>query len=100
MRYEFTADGQWFIRRDGAAVKSVAREYKVDPKAKPATIDMATPVPANAAPFHPMLGIYKIEGDTLTLCYSTGGGERPKSFEPEAGARVVVMVLKRAKKEK
>src|SRR5262245_38275760 len=40
LRYEFTADGQWIIRREGAAVKAVPRQYKVNEKANPATIDV------------------------------------------------------------
>src|SRR6476659_8621880 len=86
LRYEFTADGQWIIRREGTEVKSAPRQYKVDAKANPATIDVAAPTPGGGGVLPPgMLGIYKIDGDTLTICYAPGGGERPTTFEPALG---------------
>ena len=45
-------------------------------------------------------GIYKIEGDTATICVATFGKERPKTFESKKGTGDVLTVLKRVKEKK
>jgi uncharacterized protein (TIGR03067 family) len=46
--------------------------------------------------------IYKIDGDTLTYCYSEAdsGKERPDAFETSAGQSRLLIVLKREKAKK
>ncbi|MBC8874602.1 MAG: TIGR03067 domain-containing protein [Planctomycetes bacterium] len=45
-----------------------------------------------------LAGIYKIEGDSLTVCIATeSGAARPKSFESKEGSKLAVYTLQRAK---
>jgi uncharacterized protein (TIGR03067 family) len=101
MVYEFTADGQWLIKRDGVLNKTPPREIKYDTKAKPATIDViyTTAAPGKGGISRDMHGIYKVEGDTLTICLSPSGGERPTKFDSDQGTPVMLMTLTRVKKK-
>jgi uncharacterized protein (TIGR03067 family) len=79
-------DSQWAF--DGEAVKATVNgtEYvckvKVDPDAKPhATLDLTIDDGPDEAKGKISKGIFKLEGEKLTLCVSTPGKERPKAFE-------------------
>ena len=60
-------------------------------------IDLLPPADRNEPPG---LGIYKLDGDVLTLCLASGkDAERPKKLESPAGSTVMVLTLKRAKND-
>lgn len=68
-------------------------EYKLDPTAKPKTIDLTNN--QQTAP-----GIYELDGDTLRICLSEGrGAVRPTEFKSD-GQRVALVTFKRLKDEK
>ncbi len=82
MRLIFTKDKViWqFDTSDGE--KAFDGTYKADPKKSPKEIDLSQPVNAKKV----ALGIYKIEGDRLTICM---GAQRPKNFEDMVLSRLI-----------
>jgi uncharacterized protein (TIGR03067 family) len=63
---------------------------------KPAAIDMKTST-GLAQPN--MIGIVRVEGDTLTICYVGNDLERPKTFDAAEGSGATMLIMKRVKKE-
>lgn len=96
--YTFTKDGKWLVHRDGEPLApTLQRGYEVDPKAGPPTFDLITNTAAvNGARFR---GIFKLDGDTLTLCGTRArDAARPTAFESAEGSGHTLYVLKRVKK--
>jgi uncharacterized protein (TIGR03067 family) len=68
---------------------------KVDPGKSPAQIDTTAedgPVKGGT-----LKGIYKFDGDTLTLCFVVGSKDRPTEFASNPGSGALLFVHKRAK---
>ena len=62
--------------------------FKLDPKKEPKALDFfPTQGNNNGKTF---LCVYKIDGDSLTICYSLNGTTRPENFEPLSNTLLLV----------
>jgi uncharacterized protein (TIGR03067 family) len=76
--------------------QTIAGTHTVDPTTKPKSIDTAqTEGPFNGKT---LLGIYKLEGDKLTLCLALPDKERPTEFTTKSGTGTLLYTFKREKK--
>jgi uncharacterized protein (TIGR03067 family) len=71
-------------------------KVKIDPKAKPATIDFMIDEGPEDSKGMTSKCIYKFEGEKLILCVSMPGKDRPKEFE-QAEGEAYLFELKKAK---
>jgi RNA polymerase sigma factor (sigma-70 family) len=84
----FAADGKMTGKQGG---KEQEFTYKLDPARKPKEFDGTNDKGRT------VLGIYKLDGDTLTICFNRLG-DRPTAFASKEGTTAVLQVLKREKK--
>jgi uncharacterized protein (TIGR03067 family) len=96
LNYIFTKDGKWIIHRDDKETPNVNRVYKCNPRAFPPTLELIASSNGGAA--GPREGIYKLDGDKLTMCVAASGNARPEKFESTADNGQTIYVLKRKKK--
>lgn len=94
---QFTKEGQYSLISDGKVVRGGFSAFKIDTTVSPWTIDL---IDESVAPTpDPKLwkGIYKIDGDVLTLCMGRPNGDRPTKFESSEKSGEVLWTLKRVK---
>ncbi len=93
--FTFTKDKNYIVVEN--AMKSPATTFRIDLKMTPHEIDLDFP----GVPGLILHGIFKIEGDTLTLCTANPLAKLPRPTEFESAERSGrrLFVFKRAKKE-
>jgi uncharacterized protein (TIGR03067 family) len=85
--WEFKAGGKIVLRLKD--YEPAEWRYTTDPAKNPAHIDWSDG--EDTVP-----GIYKVEGDTLTICYSHNpANDRPTRFESPKGTRLILLTFKR-----
>lgn len=78
-------------KRDGKSFAGT--KVELDPKGEPKTIDV---LPDGGPSFGKrILGIYKLDGDELTICMAEADKPRPKEFRAEAGSGLTLMTFRR-----
>jgi uncharacterized protein (TIGR03067 family) len=98
IRYTFQADGTWVDRQElqGMPVGTNGPEthWGSDPAADPPSIDLMRGRPGpNQMIFR---GIYKVDGDTLVICYpARPKSPRPTKFESAEDSMLFLFTLKR-----
>lgn len=90
------ADGKYTLTppKDSKA-QPTSGTYKLDASKTPVAIDIVAK--GGTYDGKTLLGIAKLEGDTLTVAFGEPGKERPAKFESAAGSGVVVAVHKKVK---
>lgn len=88
----FAADGTFLARQDGQ--HEGAGTYTCDPKSDPPEVDLL-----EQGSMGPLKGVWRLEGDTLTLCLSGDPkGRRPSAFAAPAGTDWVLVRLVRVER--
>jgi uncharacterized protein (TIGR03067 family) len=93
--WRLTVAGDKMTTRDGTDVLDEST-FRLDAAGKPRAIDLRlTEGPDKGKSVQ---GIYKLEGDTLTVCVAEPGRPRPRELASRAGSGHMLFVFKRAKK--
>jgi uncharacterized protein (TIGR03067 family) len=87
----FDAEGNTKALNDGKLF--IASSTKIDPTASPATIDIA--FTGGEGKGGTALGIYKLEGNVLTICRSAPGKPRPTEFSSNPGSGLTLMAYRK-----
>ena len=87
--------GDKFAIKDGNM--TLEGTFKVDPSQKPKVLDATATEDGKK---ETTVGIYEFDGDTLKVCYTPEGGERPKEFSTKAGTNEHPIMLDVYEREK
>jgi uncharacterized protein (TIGR03067 family) len=93
LRLTVTKEGGYKTERGDEVLFESA--CKIDPTKTPKQIDLIGTEGENKG--KAAQGIYALDGDTLTICYTMPGKERPKGFESKSGSGATLVVWKRGK---
>jgi uncharacterized protein (TIGR03067 family) len=77
--------------RDGK--RFAGTRFELDPTRAPNTIDVILDGGPNRGEH--VLGIYKVENDTLTICMAAPGQPRPRSLQAEKGSQCTLRTYRR-----
>lgn len=80
---------------EGSKTPPVKGTFTLDLSKTPATIDMKPTT--GRYKDRVLLGIAKVDGDTLVIAFAEPGKDRPAAFDSKDGSGVVVAVHRRAK---
>ena len=83
--------GDTFTRQ--SPKETVKGKVKLDPKAKPKTIDTTYTEGPNKD--KTILAIMEMKGERIVVCYNDGGKERPKEFATTANSGLVLIRYKK-----
>jgi uncharacterized protein (TIGR03067 family) len=72
--------------------KKEEARFKLDPAARPARIDITVTRGDKAETNH---GIYKVDGDTLTICAADRGEAKDRPAEFKAEGKAIILVLRK-----
>ena len=98
-RLTLTADGGFAFAIRGFESDKQPSRYATDPKASPPAFDLIRSElpPGWKLGNREWVGIYKLDGDELTICYRRWTDPRPTEFRAEKDSGQCLMVLRRAK---
>jgi uncharacterized protein (TIGR03067 family) len=91
-----TFDEEKYILREGSEIL-VEATYKIDPSKSPKWYDHTTTVGDKTFKGKTLLGIYKLDGDTVTFCTADLDAKRPTDFTSKKGSGQTLLVYKKVK---